>query len=265
MAQKSKKAKGKKNLPATKPTAEVAKKKAGAISLKGTSMKDFKGLSKDVADNFDVDDNIKGVKGRLPQIKIAHQVNLFQDATGDTFKEFEGIILHHTASNAFWMKSFDETGGGELPECFSMDAVNPDGESIQNSTCVDCPKNAFKSAPDGGRGKACKNMWRLHILIDGQIIPKRLTVPPSNLGAIQEFLIGLRDKNIPHELAVIKFTLKPAKNKDSIAFSMLNMEIVSVIEDVPTAKAIKETIESFAASFGQAIVADEMNAEGEGK
>lgn len=265
MKPQPKKPVAKTNLPAKQAPQKAAppavmEKKSGALNLTGTSINDYKENLPGVAENFDVDDNIKGVKGRLPQIKIAHQVGLFQDATGATFKEFAGVILHHTASNAWWEKSFDETGGGEIPQCFSMDGCTPDGEAVQNPSCVDCPKNAFKSAPDGGRGKACKNMWRLHILIDGQVIPKRLTLPPSNLGAIQEFLVGLRDRNIPHELAIVKLGLKPSKNKDGIAYSTITFELKAVITDLTTAKALKGIKDSFAASFGQAIMADEMEA-----
>jgi hypothetical protein len=252
--------------PQAKPTTQpkqpsappaLLDKKPGALNLTGTAIDNYKGMTPEVADQFDVDDNIRGVKGKLPQIKIGHQMNLFQDATGATFKEFNGIILHHSAANAFWEKSFDETGGGEIPNCFSMDGFTPDGESLQADNCAECAKNAFKSDPSGGRGKACKNMWRLHILVDGQVIPKRLTLPPSNLGAVQEFLVGLRDRNIPHELAVIRFGLKPSKNKDGIAYSTMTFELKAVITDPETAKALKGIKESFAASFGQAIMAEE--------
>jgi hypothetical protein len=245
---------------ATSPA--VAEKQQGALSLNGTAINNYKGMAPEVAGYFDVDDNIRGVKGKLPQIKIAHQVNLFQDATGATMKEFDGIILHHNSANAWWLKPFDETGGGEIPDCFSTDAFHPDGETVQAACCAECVKNKFKSADGGeGRGKACKNMWRLHILVDGQVIPKRLTLPPSNIGAVQEFLIGLRDRNIAHELAVVRFGLKPSKNKDGIAYSTIAFELKSVIEDLKTAKALKNIKESFATSFDQAITSEEMEAE----
>lgn len=239
----------------------VAKKQQGALILRGTAISDYKENLPEIAEMFDVNDNIRGVKGKLPQIKIAHQVNLYQDATGATFKEFEGIILHHSAANAWWLKPFNETGGGDIPNCFSMDAFSPEGDMLQSKNCVECPKNQFKTAvgKDGepGRGKACKNMWRLHVLVDGQVIPKRLTLPPSNTGGIQEFLVGLRDRNIPYILAIVKFGLKPSKNKDNISYSTVTYELKAVITDKEVAKQLKVIKDSFADSFGQAITHDE--------
>lgn len=223
---------------------------------KEIAFKDYQSkVPSEVAGMFDVNDNIKGITGRLPSIKIIHQAQMFAFGE-DKVKSFKGIILHHGPANAYWEKSFDESGGGSLPDCASLDAIKPDfGMMRQSEHCARCPRNEFGS--DGSRGKACKNMWRLHILVEGQSIPKRLTLPPSNLGNVQDFLVYLRDINLPHELTVVDFSLKSEKNKDGIVYSAISFNPISVINDVNYAKNLKKIKEDFSQAFGEIVDLDE--------
>ena len=205
---------------------------------------------------FDVNDNIKGVTGRIPVIKIIHQAQMFSDKDGDVkFLSIEGIILHHSPVNSYWENSFDETGGGVPPDCYSMDSEIPQGDKQQSKLCYNCPMNKFGSK---GRGKACKNMWRLHILCDDSQIPKRMTIPPSNILGVQDFLVKLRDLNLPHELAKLKITLKKAKSKDGIEYSQLNFDIVDTVKTKAEADRIKAIKTSFSGAFGDIVEADEV-------
>jgi len=211
-------------------------------------------------DVFDVKDNVRGVIGRIPQIKIIHQGQMFGMPTGKKVEEFTARILHHTPANAYWEKAFDETGGGNIPDCFSMDAMHPrcgDDKKVQAPVCTVCRRNEFGT---DGRGKACKNIWRLHVLLADSNIPKRLTLPPSNLGQIQDFLIALADANIAYPLATVKFSLSPTKNKDGIEYSLINFEIIDFIdqfEEKEKALEIKNIIDVYASAFGQAIIPEE--------
>lgn len=61
------------------------------------------------------------------------------------------------------------------PECWAINVVEddmaPTDESgdPQSTSCAVCPKNQWKSAPDGGKGKACKNGRRLAIVLADQL------------------------------------------------------------------------------------------------
>jgi len=205
---------------------------------------------------FDVGDNIKGITGRIPQVKIIHQAQMFSNQDGtQKFEKFTGIIVHHTAVNAFWANSFDETGGGTLPTCSSMDGEAPNVAEPQSKYCYDCPQNQWGSA---GKGKACKNSWRLHILPEEGTLPKRMTVPPALIGAVQDFFISLVDMKVPHELAVVEFTLAKTKNKDGIEYSMIRFKVKGVITQRQRALQIKKLKEQFANAFGEGIDSREM-------
>jgi hypothetical protein len=210
---------------------------------------------------FDLKDNLKGVQARIPSIKIIHQAQMFTNEDGtDRFTEFEGIIVHHSPINAFWKESFDATGGGTMPDCASYDGEKPFTENPVSQFCYNCPMNQFGSANNGkGKGKACKNSWRLHILpVEGQL-PKRLVLPPSQHGAIQDFLIKLVDKKIPHELAVVKFTLKEVKNADGIKFSMIQFDIKGIVTDLTKAQEIKTVKDRFNERFNDDITDTKMD------
>lgn len=232
------------------------------MSTEIMKIEDMKGNAlADVQNIFDVNDNIKGVTGRIPQVKIAHQAQMFILPDDTKVEKFTGIILHHSPANAWWATEFEQSGGGDLPDCFSMDAVHPqtsgEGKMTMAKTCAECPNNKFGS---DGRGKSCKNMWRLHILKPGELLPKRLTLPPSNLNQIQDYLIALRDKNLPHELAVTEFGLIKTKSKDGIEFSKITFKLTGVINKKDDALELKKIKEQFKTAFGEVIDVAEYTA-----
>lgn len=211
---------------------------------------------------FDIKENVRGVTGRIPQIKIIHQGQMFAMPNGKKVESFHARILHHSPANAFWTIPFDQSGGGSIPDCFSMNALQPliaEGNEPISEFCGSCPKNAFGS---DGRGKACKNMWRLHVLMEDSNIPKRVTLPPSNIGQIQDFMISLADAGIPFPLANVLFYLSPKKNKEGIEFSLINFEVVDSIDqnsEYEEALKIKKIINMYATSFGQQIISEEFS------
>ena len=149
-------------------------------------------------------------------------------------------------ANAYWAISFDESGGGDPPTCLSLNGVTPEmsSEEVQSNSglCMDCPRNQFGS--DGKRGKQCKNMKRIHVLIDGSIMPFRLTVPPTNMKAVDLYVSLLTSQGVPYQLVETEFTLKKATNKDGVEYSELVMKnigpapIVKNQEDAMKLKAL---------------------------
>ena len=166
---------------------------------------------------------MEGIELRLPQIKIAHQNQYYQLPDGAMVPTFKGIILDIVNVNAYWATPFDESGGNEPPQCFSMDGVRPSplGEEIQADYCSECPMNKFGS--DGGRGKGCKNMKRVHVIFENELFPKRITVPPSSLESFNVYGSRLADQRIPYQGVVTVFGLKQSKNKDGIAYSEITL------------------------------------------
>ncbi len=192
------------------------------------------------ADLFSMGDQMEGVEAQLPQIKIKHQAEMFEFPDGTKEETFRGIILDMNRTNAYWPESFDDTGGGVPPACSSLNGVMPEAgaEEIQSScnSCLDCPHNKYGSGKKGG--KACKNMKRIHILLQGSMMPYRLTAPPSNLKAVDLYVSLLTSTGTPYQLIMTEFSLRSAQNKDGIGYSELHMENVG-----PSVKSIEEAQE----------------------
>ena len=227
-------------------TKETAVTKAESLDVAG------------MGEMFNLKSNMEGVEARLPQIKIIHQAQLFETPDGEKAPTIEGIILDINRINAYWEESFDTSGGGTPPDCFSMDGVTSDpfSSSKQNNSCASCEQNKFGT--DGGRGKNCKNMKRLHMMIEGDMLPYRLTIPPSNLKAVDLYVSLLTSKGIPYQLVKTKLSLKKVTNKDGIAYSELTLTNEGTITDMLEAKRIKNVRQEFLAVMrGQAIKVDD--------
>lgn len=210
---------------------------------------------------------VEGVVPRLPQIKILHAGALmFEMPPDESGKEpkvdsFEGILIDQHPCNAWWEKSYQETGGGEQPDCSSLDGINgilDGGDAIE---CITCPHNQWGSGRDDQgektRGKACKNMKRLHILMNEHELPRRLTLPPSSIKEADIFLSTLRDRNIPMTSAKLRFSLIEGTNKQGIKYSEIHFEYLGQIAIEEYLK-IKEFLRQHKAQIrGQEIKGEE--------
>lgn len=218
-------------------------------------------------DMFDLNKNLEGVEPKLPVIKILHGgANLFEMPTGEKVESFPCIILDQFRTNAWWKEAYGETGGGAPPDCFSMDGLTPDpsSEDVQSTRCKagngepGCPMNEFGSA---GRGKACKNMKRVHVLINNSSYPHRIIIPPTSLAAFDSYISALTDKGAPFQLVYTEFGLKAVTNKDGIGYAEMTFKAISGIDDHETARNIKAQMDRWnEAMRGEPIIRDDFGA-----
>lgn len=216
-------------------------------------------LPEDLAGMFDLKENMKGVLPRLPQIGIVHQGQMFKFPDDTKKSNFIGIILHKNFCNAWWKEPFDKTGGGTPPDCSSLDAITPDYNSpeVQAEKCLKCQWNQFKS--DGGRGKACKNMARVHVLLENDPTPYRLTLSPGNLRPMSDYISEVTLRGYPFQLVYTEFNLVSKKNKDGIEYSEIVMKNVGTIKSKETAATIRQQMDNWMPAFvGQQLEAEEM-------
>lgn len=193
----------------------------------------------------DLQDNLDQIDIRLPQIKIIHQAQMFEMPSGDKVQSFSGIILDFNRINSFWKESFDRSGGGTPPNCFSLDGVRPSpyAAELQADYCQECKQNTFGS--DGARGKNCKNLKRVHILTEpNQLLPYRMTLPPSNLKAFDSYISALVGRGYPWRMVQTLFGLKPVSNKDGIKYAELSLAAGGVMpaEQVALSKKIADKL-----------------------
>jgi len=171
-------------------------------------------------------------KPRLPQIKILNQAGMFQLPDGSKVDDFTGILIPKGISqcNALWMVPFSKSGGGSIPDCFSLYGVSPD-DSVAEPKCNLCALCEFaqfgSDVDDKGnptKGKRCKNMVRLHFLLDGSRLPSRLTITPGNIGEYETFSTELFDKAVPYYQILVKVSTFEKQNSNGVAYSGIKFE-----------------------------------------
>ena len=100
----------------------------------------------------------------------------------DYAKTLTGVILYNHSAYTLWPEG-NEYDEDTKPLCSSVDGKTGIGEP--GGACATCPMNAYGSATDGGRGKACKNMRQLYLLRSGEYMPLSISLPPHQSQAVQ--------------------------------------------------------------------------------
>jgi hypothetical protein len=168
-------------------------------------------------------EEMEGLQLSFPRVKIPSGGGLAFEVPGDdpenpdAVKELVGVIVDHHPVNAYWADKY--AGANNPPDCSSMDGkvgLDADGNRVP---CNSCQFNQWGSADDG-RGKACKNMRRVYILREGEMLPLLLTLPPTSLKNLSDY-IALRvvSKGMRSYGVVTKVSLKKAQNAGGINYS----------------------------------------------
>ncbi|OQA02995.1 MAG: hypothetical protein BWY69_00726 [Planctomycetes bacterium ADurb.Bin401] len=173
----------------------------------------------------------------LPQARIMRESPQFEMPDGSFQKELTGHIIYYTNSNAYYSAAFGE-GDTSIPDCFSSNGISPDGGSNQQSKfCRECLLNQFGSGNDK-RAKACINLIRLYLLLDGDILPTLIKAPPSSLGKRDSLMRWLTSApNIASKAGVgtayqpikVKCKLVRKDFESGFSASILNLETIRVL------------------------------------
>jgi len=85
------------------------------------------------------------------------------------------IVVVQSVFENQWYKERYDAANPQTPHCFALAELDddlrphPDSAEPQSDTCEACPKNQWKSDPDGGKGKACKNVRRLAMVASADL------------------------------------------------------------------------------------------------
>ncbi len=157
--------------------------------------------------NAEVQTALENIDPRPPRIKISRETQAFLMPDGSTEKEITGIILFHHKARGYW-----EEEGQQIPTCSSMDGKTGTDENGIEHNCITCAKNTFGSGKDG-HGKACKEMRWIYILQEGEIIPSRISLPPTSLGKFDSFVTALAQKGIAPIQKIVTLSLESAESR----------------------------------------------------
>ena len=210
----------------------------------------------DELDDLDDDGGIDAKHIKIPSGGgKAFEVETDDPDDPEVMKEVTGVIIFTHRMNAYWAQKFGEAGEdgniNKSPDCSSMDGkqgVNRETREIR--TCDTCPYNQFGS---DGKGKACKNMRRLYIMMDNRPDIYLLTVPPTSIKDVNKALKKIMgQQHIPYSRMIVTFKLNVVENADKIKYSKVTLEKTGLLPEAlykTTAelrKAMKQSYESVA-------------------
>lgn len=201
-------------------------------------------VSNDVTEG--ISEELNGLNISLDKVKIPAGGGLAFEVPGDdpdspdSEKEFVGVIIDHYPLNSYWTEKYN--GQNVAPSCYSTDSRT--GTGTPGGDCLKCPYNKFGSGEDG-QSKACKNAHRIYILRSGELYPMVVTIPPTSLKSLSDYLAkrvvtkGLRSYGV-----VTKLTLKKATNNTGIAYSQVQFSLVDKLtpEQAEVMKAYSDSL-----------------------
>ena len=144
---------------------------------------------------------------------------------------FTGVILSARFVNAYWDHPFGEAGASKTPVCASMDGLSGYDADGAEHVCRVCPWNKMGSR-DGGRGKACRNMVQLLIMMEGEPLPVELKVPPMSVQNYAQYVARVLSPRglMPWQVAT-EFTLMRATNGTGIDYSQIMFKCAGRVND----------------------------------
>lgn len=170
---------------------------------------------------------LDNIDPRPPRVKLSRESQAFLLPDGSTQKTIEGVIVFHHKARGYW-----ETEGQQVPTCSSMDGKTGTDENGNTRPCAGCPHDVWGTGKDG-RGKACKEMRWIYVLQDEEIIPSRISLPPTSLGQFDAFVTALAQKRLAPIQKVVRLELEAAE-RHGYKFSALAQP--EVIGDTPLKK-----------------------------
>lgn len=148
-----------------------------------------------------------------------------EDGEVDSVKELEGVVIANRPSRSYWSTGFDESGGGDPPDCSSDDLITGSGQP--GGDCESCQFNQWGSGPKGN-GKACRETRSLFLLLPNAMMPVVLTVPPSSLkkkkggpDGFVNYKLRLATGGRTLHKVVTRFTLEKAQSNTGITYSRI--------------------------------------------
>jgi hypothetical protein len=146
----------------------------------------------------------------------------------DVAKDITGIVVAWTDRRGYWPTKYGSGDGTTPPACESRDCVK--GMGTPGGLCAECPWSQFGSAVDQdgkqAAGQACKQMRLLLIARPQKSLPLLLILPPTSVGPMRKFMLGLAGENIPYYTAVLKLSLVKDRNKSGTEYAKIKPTLV---------------------------------------
>ena len=157
---------------------------------------------------------------------IAYEVQGEEEGDADPMKEILGVIVFTHRLSGYWPGSFGSAKDAKdkIPVCSSMDGKTAVwAETGEVRTCETCPYNQYGTGVDEkgnpSKGKACKNMRRIYLLMDGDPNFYLLSVPPTSIKDVNKQLAKILASGVPYTGMIVTLSLEKTKNNNGVAYS----------------------------------------------
>lgn len=164
-------------------------------------------------------EEITGLNIRYPVIKIDHQKNLFLLPSPSGSNEVNEILCVILAQNRFNFYREEQN-----LMCMSFDGIKSNSEIY----CKNCNKNKFGSSGKG-KGKLCKNIIRLLLILQNKDIPNTLNIPPTSISSFEKYISLLLSEKIPLISCITKITLRQ-NVKNNFRWSVLEFSKIGDVD-----------------------------------
>lgn len=157
---------------------------------------------------------------------LAFEVQGEEEGDAEPMKEIDGVILFTHRLSAYWPGSYGSASNPEdkIPACSSMDGKTgfcPSTGEVIN--CEGCQWNQYGTGTDEkgnpSRGKACKNMRRIYLMMDGDPNFYLLSVPPTSIKDVNKQLAKILASGVPYTGMVVTLSLEKTKNNNGVTYS----------------------------------------------
>ena len=225
----------------------------------------YEGMDQEMVDelndelgDLDADGGIPCRKIKIPSGGgLAYEVEGEDEGEAEYMKEIVGVIVFTHRTNGYWPGAYGSGDDDKVPACSSMDGKRGvDRDTGVITDCDTCRYNQFGSAEDGGRGKACKNMRRLYIMLSGDPNFYLLSIPPTSARDVNRSLARIMgSKGIPYTGLIVSLKLERAQNANGVAYSKVVVEKKGLLPEAASTRAkemrrrIKETYQNVAVTL----------------
>ena len=193
----------------------------------------------------------------LPRIRVPGGGSVafrYDTAAGEeTAKKLEGIITAWRPSRLYWKS---RAAGKKPPDCTSINGFSGVGDP--GGVCADCPHARFGTSvkPDGGAGagQACKDVRQALFLMEGELLPHLLNIPPTSVKAFGQYTLTLMSARAHYWGAITEITLEKAQSDDKIDYAKIVFRLKTRLSDPSQFNVLKGFHERMRSVLEPAIV-----------
>jgi len=153
--------------------------------------------------------------------------------TGDrSVKTIEGIIVAWNKCRGYWPGDYS---GAEPPQCSSRDGLT--GEGDPGIECAECMFAKYESAAKG-KGQACKDMRRVFIILEGNVLPCMINLPPTSIKPFRQYMMRLTSSQTHFSAVVTTIELEEAQNDAGTKYSKTVFSCGKILEAEESEKTL---------------------------